>query len=98
MKFIVILEPEEDGGYSVICPALPGCVSQGDNLEEALANIQEAITGVLHVRQKHGLPLPKETPELIAEEILQCLRGRAEGGLPLTIETREVEVEAEVAA
>jgi len=50
MKFTVILEPETDGGYSVICPAIPGCVSQGDSLDEALANIREAILGCLDVR------------------------------------------------
>jgi len=43
MKFTVILSPEPDGGYSVVCSAIPGCVSQGDGLDEALANIREAI-------------------------------------------------------
>ncbi len=93
----VILEPEEDGGYSVHCPALPGCSSQGDTLEEALANIREAISGVLKVRQREGSPPLKETPEIVTEEIRQILAGRAEDGLPLTIETRVVELPAEVA-
>ena len=39
----VILEPAEEGGYTVICPMLKGCVSEGDDKDEALANIQEAI-------------------------------------------------------
>lgn len=43
MKWKVVLEQEDDGGYVVHCPALPGCVSQGDTLDEALANIREAI-------------------------------------------------------
>jgi predicted RNase H-like HicB family nuclease len=43
MKLRVILEPSEDGGYAVTVPALPGCISEGDNREEALANIAEAI-------------------------------------------------------
>jgi predicted RNase H-like HicB family nuclease len=97
MKFTVILEPEADDGYSVICPAIPGCVSQGDTLDEALANIREAILLCLEVRGEDGLPVPDETPEIIAQEIEECLKDRAEEGLPLTIETREVEVEAEVA-
>ncbi len=99
MKFAitVILETEEDGGYSVHCPALPGCSSQGDTLEEALANIQEAILGVLKVRQQEGMSPPRETPEIVTEEIRQILAGRAEDGLPLTIETRVVELPAEVA-
>ena len=43
MKLSVILEPSEDGGYTVYVPSLPGCISQGENREEALANIREAI-------------------------------------------------------
>lgn len=97
MKFTVILAPEAQGGYSVICAAIPGCVSQGNSLEEALANIREAILLCLEVRKDEGLPLPIETPDVVAEEIHVCLRDRADEGLPLTIETREVEVEAEVA-
>ena len=97
MKFTVILSPEADGGYSVVCPAVPGCVSQGESLDETLDNIREAILGCLEVRKEDGQPLPAETPELVAEEIRACLKDRAEEGLPLTIETRVVEVEAEVA-
>ncbi len=44
MKLHVVLEPSEEGGYTAIVPALPGCISEGDTREEALANIQEAIT------------------------------------------------------
>jgi predicted RNase H-like HicB family nuclease len=95
-KFTVVLEPEEDGGYSVHCPKLPGCSSQGDSLEEALDNIREAILGVLRVRQEERLPVPKETSETLTEEIRQILAGRAEDGLPLTMETREVELPKEV--
>lgn len=97
MKLTVILQPEQGGGYSVTCPAVPGCVSQGDSLEEALANIREAILLCLEVRSEEGVSAPVETAEVVAEEIRQCLRDRAQEGLPLTIETREVEVEAEVA-
>jgi len=43
MKFRVILEPSEEGGYTVIVPSLPGCVSEGDTREEALKNIRKAI-------------------------------------------------------
>jgi predicted RNase H-like HicB family nuclease len=94
MKFTVIFEPELDGGYSVICPAIPGCASQGESLDETLANVREAILLCLEVRGEDGLPLPEETPELIAREVEECLRDRTEGDLPLTIETREVAVAA----
>ncbi len=43
MKLNVVLEPSEEGGYTAIVPALPGCISEGNTREEALGNIQEAI-------------------------------------------------------
>ena len=98
MKFTVILEPEADGGYSVVCPAVPGCVSQGHDLAAALSNIREAILLCLEVCRADGLAPVAETPELIAGEIQECLEDRAAEGLPLTIETRQVDVEVEVAA
>jgi predicted RNase H-like HicB family nuclease len=98
MKFTVILAPESGGAYSVICPAVPGCVSQGADLAAALSNIREAILACLEVRQEDRLIRVVETPDLIAREIQQCLEDRAAEGLPLTIETREVDVEVEAAA
>ena len=43
MKIRVVLEPSDEGGYTVYVPSLPGCISEGDNVEDALSNIQEAI-------------------------------------------------------
>ena len=43
MKLQIILEPSDEGGYTVSVPALSGCISEGDNIDEALANIKEAI-------------------------------------------------------
>ncbi len=43
MRLRIILEPSEEGGYTVIVPSLPGCISEGDSKEEAVANIKEAI-------------------------------------------------------
>ena len=43
MKLRVVLEPSEDGGFTALVPALPGCISEGDSREQALANTQEAI-------------------------------------------------------
>ncbi len=43
MRMKVILEPSDEGGYTIYAPSLPGCISQGQTCEEALANIQEAI-------------------------------------------------------
>ena len=47
MNFKVILQEAEECGYIVSCPELPGCHSQGDSMEEALENINEAIVGCL---------------------------------------------------
>ena len=43
MKLKVVLEPSQDGGYTVTVPSLPGCISEGDTRDEALRNIREAI-------------------------------------------------------
>ncbi len=59
-KFLVTLERGEDGWIVVECPGLPGCVSQGRTEAEALANIREAIEGIIEVRRTHGLPIPDE--------------------------------------
>ena len=49
MKLRVVLEPSEEGGYTVYVPSLPGCISEGDTKEEALENIREAIDLYLEV-------------------------------------------------
>ena len=43
MKLKVVMEPSEDGGFTVTVPSLPGCISEGDSKDEALNNIKEAI-------------------------------------------------------
>ena len=43
MKLKVVLEPSDEGGYTVYVPSLPGCISEGDTKDEALCNIKEAI-------------------------------------------------------
>ena len=49
MKYTIILEKEEEGGYSAQCLELPGAISQGESKEEAINNIKEAIEAVLEV-------------------------------------------------
>ena len=58
IEFLVTLERDEDDYIVAECPSLPGCVSQGRAVDEALANIKEAIRGILTVRQERGLPVP----------------------------------------
>ena len=57
-EFEVVLTLEEEGGYSVSVPALPGCTSQGETREEALVMIREAIELYLESLHAHGDPLP----------------------------------------
>ncbi len=59
-KYTVILIPEEEGGYSVDVPALPGCVTQGETKEEALAMAKEAIELYMESLQADGEPIPIE--------------------------------------
>ena len=56
MTFKIILEPSEDGGYTALVPALPGCISEGDTVEEALANIREAIELYLEPLEQAAAP------------------------------------------
>jgi len=58
--YTVIFEKEEDGGYHAFCPTLKGCHSQGDTLEEALANVKEAIEAYLESLRDEGEPVPVE--------------------------------------
>ena len=51
MKYTVVLEPQEEGGFTVQCVELPGAISQGETKEEALINIKEAIELILEVHR-----------------------------------------------
>ena len=66
MKHRVYLETDEDGVFVATCPALPGCVSQGQTRAEATENIREAIEGYLKSLKKHGDPVP---PSILEEGI-----------------------------
>ena len=60
MRYTVILEREEDGGYVAIVPALPGCVSQGDSRDEAVRNIRAAADLYIEDCIAAGDPIPTE--------------------------------------
>jgi predicted RNase H-like HicB family nuclease len=59
-NYTVIFEKEDDGGYHAFCPVLKGCHSQGDNFEEALANITEAIELYIDSLLADQEPIPEE--------------------------------------
>lgn len=57
--FEAIFTPQDEGGFTVEIPDLPGCISEGDTLEEAEKNIQEAIGLYLETLEERGIPLPQ---------------------------------------
>ena len=59
MKLKIVLEPSDEGGYTVFVPSLPGCISEGDTREEALANIKEAIDLYLEPTEDDHVPVEK---------------------------------------
>jgi len=65
MKLQVVLEPSEEGGFTVYVPALPGCISEGETEEEAMANIREAVE--LYLEETEAERLGTDKPILIRE-------------------------------
>jgi antitoxin HicB len=70
LDFKVLLEPDETGGYVVICPSLQGCYSQGETIEEALTNVREAIELCLDELRDCGEPLPDPSNVLIGSVVV----------------------------
>src|SRR5438552_18894684 len=88
-SFSVVLEPQEGGGYTVLVPALPEVVTEGETEPEALANAEEAIRAVLSYRQDHGIRIPADTvPEV---RRVTVAAGKVGGGLPLVSGRRVVD-------
>jgi predicted RNase H-like HicB family nuclease len=70
LRYTVVLDPDPDeGGYTVTVPALPGCFTQGETLEEAIANAREAIAAHVGGYAKEGEPIPVEMPGLTVTTI-----------------------------
>lgn len=69
LKYTVVFEPSEDGGYVVSVPALPGCLSQGETFEEASKMIKDAIFGYLAVLKEKGQEIPRESEEVVISKV-----------------------------
>jgi antitoxin HicB len=66
--YSIVVDPDPDkGGFTVTVPALPGCITQGETVEECVAHAKEAITVYLEELAEAGDPIPeeKEAPRLL---------------------------------
>jgi antitoxin HicB len=71
-RYTILLVPDPaEGGYTVEVPSLPGCVTEGDTQDEAIANAREAIQVYIESLIAHGEPVPEEhvAPALAAVEV-----------------------------
>ena len=71
LRYTIHLEPAEEGGYVVTVPALPGCVTQGETFDEAIAMAEEAIEGFLEALVKAGESVPDETITAPIDTVVQ---------------------------
>lgn len=70
MRYLILLEPQEEGGFTVTVPDLPGCVSQGDTVEECRENIADAIEGWIEAARATGIPVPSPSTRHDEVEII----------------------------
>jgi antitoxin HicB len=71
-RYVVVLKPtshEDEVGYTVTVPALPGCVTEGDTVEEALTNAREAIQAYVLSLKERGLPIPPSDEVVTSLEV-----------------------------
>ena len=73
MKYRVLIEQDEDGVFVAEVPSLPGCISQGATLQEALSGIREAMTLYLESLDAHGDPIPPPVSEEIVGSLGSCM-------------------------
>jgi predicted RNase H-like HicB family nuclease len=66
LSYHLILQPEPEGGFTVIVPALPGCVTFGKTLKEAKTMAKDAIEGFLEVLMQQKEPIPSDEDSVIS--------------------------------
>ncbi len=69
LKYTVIFEPAEEGGYVASVPALAGCTTQGETFEEAVEMVQDAISGYLAVLKEEGQEIPTEKDDVVVTKV-----------------------------
>jgi predicted RNase H-like HicB family nuclease len=71
-RYVVVLKPvaeHDEIGFTVNVPSLPGCITEGDTVEEALENAREAIAGYLLSLKDRGLPIPPSDEVVTSLEV-----------------------------
>jgi antitoxin HicB len=70
MRFVVVLEPDQEvGGFNVAVPALPGCFTQGDTVDECLSRAQDAIATYISGETRESLQAAGVDPDLIIDVV-----------------------------
>lgn len=65
-RYNIILKPEPEGGYTVVVPSLPGCITYGKDLREAREMVRDAISGYVASLRRHHEPIPTDTENLFS--------------------------------
>jgi predicted RNase H-like HicB family nuclease len=73
VKYTVILLPDPEGGFTALVPAMPGCVSEGDDLDESLANVRDAMRGWTDAAAAQSEAPLEETRPLVLDGVRQAL-------------------------
>ena len=76
MKFAITIDRDEDGVWIVECPAIPGCISQGETKQQAIENIKDAIRLCLEVLAERGMP--PDDPSIEFEREVELVRQNQE--------------------
>ncbi len=98
-RYTVILSPDPDlGGYTALCPAMPGALAEGESREATLNTLAWIMSTWLEVAAEDGYGPEVETPELVAAKIASVIDDRSEAGWDLTIETVSLAPAVPVAA
>lgn len=68
-QYNIILKPEPEGGFTVLVPSLPGCVSFGETVDEARVMVKEAIEGYIESLIEHNEPIPEDDKSALVSSI-----------------------------
>ncbi|OGZ09759.1 MAG: antitoxin HicB [Candidatus Lloydbacteria bacterium RIFCSPHIGHO2_02_FULL_50_13] len=73
LNYNIVLQPEKEGGFTVLVPAFPGCISYGKTISEAKKMAEDAIRGYIASIRKHHEPIPSDNESFIASVQVRTL-------------------------